>query len=153
MIESEEQVRNVLIAEDDDEDFELFSEVIQNLSLKVFLARAPNGDVLMKILHQEVPDMLFLDILMPCKNGKDCLHEIRAHKKFDELPIIVYSSVRDLETIEFCYRKGTNLFVYKPHTYAELVQTIERIFSMNWKKVRYYPTRSNFVFNPSMLSS
>ena len=149
---SEEQVQNVLMAEDDDDDFELFSEVIRNLSLKVFLTRAENGDVLMKILHEEVPDMLFLDILMPCRNGKDCLHEIRSHKKFDNLPIIVYTSLRDFDTIEFCYRKGTNLFVYKPHSYGELVQVIERIFSMNWKSMRYYPTLSNFVLNPSMPS-
>lgn len=153
MTELEEQVRNVLMAEDDDDDFELFSEVIRNLSLKVLLARAQNGDVLMKILHEEVPDILFLDILMPCKNGKDCLHEIRSNKKFDDLPIIVYTSVRDLETVEFCYRKGTNMFVYKPHTYGELVQTIERIFTMNWKQVRYYPSLSNFVFDPSGLAS
>lgn len=149
MIQPEEQLHSVLMAEDDDDDFELFSDVIRDLSLKVHLARAENGDVLMKILHQQVPDMLVLDILMPCKNGKDCLHEIRSHKRFDNLPIIVYTSLRDFETIEFCFRKGTNLFVYKPHSYAELVQAVERLFSMNWKSMRYYPTRSNFVLNPS----
>lgn len=153
MIDSEEQVQSVLMAEDDDDDFVLFSDVIRDLSLKVFLTRAENGEVLMRILHEKVPDMLFLDILMPCKNGKDCLHEIRSNRKFDELPIIVYTSLQDFETIEFCYRKGTNLFVYKPQTYADLVKTIERIFAMNWKKVRYYPTLSNYVLNPSMLSS
>ena len=58
------------MAEDDDDDFELFSEVIRDLSLKIFLARARNGEVLMKILHEDVPDMLFLDILMPCKMAR-----------------------------------------------------------------------------------
>jgi len=148
MAELEEHVRNVLLAEDDDDDYELFVEVVKDLSLKIFLTRAENGDVLMRILHEKVPDMLFLDIMMPCKNGKDCLLEIRAHKKFDNLPIIVYTSLRDFETIEFCYRRGTNLFVHKPYSYAELVGVIEQIFSINWREMRYYPKLSNFVLNP-----
>jgi len=137
------------MAEDDNEDFELFSEVLAGLPVEVFLRRAENGEVLMKILHEDIPDILFLDIVMPCLDGKECLHEIRSHKKFDHLPIIVYSSMRDVGTVEFCYRKGTNLFVLKPHSYTELVEIIEKIFSMDWKKVRYYPQLSHFILNPS----
>lgn len=148
MMDFEERGQNVLMAEDDDEDFDLFSEATRELSLKMILTRAENGEVLMKILHDTVPDMLFLDILMPCRDGKDCLHEIRSHKKFDDLPIIVYTSLKDFETIEFCYRKGTNLYVYKPHSFGELTEVIGKIFSMNWKKIKYYPKLSDFVLNP-----
>jgi len=142
------EFHRVLLADDDDDDFDLFVEVIRDLSLKVILTRAENGDILMKILHERIPDMLFLDIQMPCKNGKECVKEIRADKKFDELPIIVYSSIRDFETIEFFYRQGTNLFVFKPHSYRELVDVIEKIFAIDWKKTMYYPKLSNFVMNP-----
>lgn len=148
MAETEEQVKNVLMAEDDNDDFEIVAEAIRELSLQILLTRAENGDVLMKILHEQLPDLLLLDIIMPCKNGKDCLLEIRENKKFDNLPIIVYSGLRDLATIEFCFRKGTNMFVYKPHSYAELVEVIEKIFAMNWKQMKYYPKRSDFVLNP-----
>lgn len=148
MNDLQEEVHRVLVAEDDHDDFELFANVITDLSLKVILTRAENGDILMKIMHENMPDILFLDILMPCRDGKHCLQEIRTYRKFDNLPIIVYTSLQDLETIEFCYRNGTNLFVYKPHSYSELVEVIEKIFTINWKKVNYYPTRDNFVLNP-----
>lgn len=143
-----EEMRNVLVAEDDDEDFELFAEAVRDLSLKIILQRASNGDVLMKVLHEKIPDMLFLDILMPCKDGKECVHEIRSDKKFDDLPIIVYSSVNDLNAIEFFYRQGTNLYVLKPQTYRELVTALEKIFCLDWKKVHYYPKYADFVLNP-----
>ena len=149
MAELDEQVRNILMAEDDDDDFELFADAINELSLRIFLTRAENGDVLMKILHEKLPDMLFLDIIMPYRNGKDCLQEIRENRRFDNLPIIVYSGLKDFDTVEFCFRKGTNLYVYKPHTYAELVEVIQKIFAINWKQVKYYPTRSEYVLNPN----
>lgn len=148
MIDYSEDVRNILVADDDDEDFELFAEAVSDLSLEIVLQRASNGDVVMKILHEKIPDMLFLDILMPCKDGRDCLFEIRAHRKFDALPIIVYSSVKDDDCIEFFYRQGTNLYVFKPQTYRELVLALERIFAVDWKRARYFPKFSDYVLNP-----
>jgi response regulator RpfG family c-di-GMP phosphodiesterase len=143
-----EEVQEVVVADDDTDDFELLADVIRSLPLKVMVSRADNGNVLMKLIHEKIPDLLFLDIILPYKDGKDCIREIRSDKKFDSLPIIVYTSIRDLETVEFCYRWGTNLFVHKPHTYSEIGDVVRKIFSINWKKLRYYPTRNEFVVNP-----
>ena len=150
MTESEEEVQDVLIAEDDRDDYELIEDVIKTLPLKVVVNRAENGDILMKLIHEKIPDLLLLDLVLPCKDGKTCLREIRSDKKFDELPIIVYSALRDLESIEFCFREGTNLYVLKPDTYSQIVEAVEKIFSFNWRKMRYFPTRSNFVLNPGI---
>lgn len=140
---------HVLMAEDDDDDFMVFSLAVSELSVKVILTRAENGDILFKVLEEgeEHPDMLFLDLLMPCKNGKDCIKEIRANKKYDSMPIIVYSSLDDLKNIEFCYREGSNLYAIKPHSLMELKDILEKIFSINWKKMMYYPPMSRFVVN------
>jgi CheY-like chemotaxis protein len=139
---------HVLLAEDDNEDYYIFSVAIQQVPLTVLLTRAENGELLMKLLDEKVPDILFLDMLMPCKDGQQCLREIRANKKYDALPIIVYSSLDDLRTIEFCYREGSNLYAIKPSSFDELKTILERILTIDWKKVMYFPTFSDFVLNP-----
>lgn len=139
---------NVLVAEDDDEDFEIFSSAIKELSIKVVLTRAENGDILIRLLDEKNPDVLFLDILLPCKDGNHCLKEIRANKKYDKLPVIIYSSISDLKTIEFCYREGANLYMIKPGTFSELKTALQKIFSIDWKKVLYFPSLTEFVLNP-----
>ena len=144
----EEELQDIYIADDDKEDFEVIHDIIKTLPIKVVVTRAENGDILMKLIHERKPDLLLLDLVLPCKDGKACIKEIRSDSKFDDLPIIVYTSLRDLESIEFCFREGTNMYVFKPDTYSEIVQIVEKIFSFSWKKVRYYPTRSNFVLNP-----
>jgi CheY-like chemotaxis protein len=143
-----DEIQDILIAEDDIDDFEVLQDVLKNLSLKLIVNRAENGDILMKVIHEKVPDMLFLDLVLPCKNGKTCIQEIRADKKFDNLPIIVYSTVRDPDSIEFCFRAGSNLYVHKPDTYSGIIEAIRKIFSVNWKTMRYYPSRAEFVLNP-----
>src|SRR5918993_238262 len=101
---------HVLIAEDDDDDYYIFSLAIAETSFKVLVARAENGKILLQLLEKEIPDVVFLDMLMPECDGRDCLKTIRSNKRYDSLPIIVYTSLRDLENIEYCYREGSNLF-------------------------------------------
>lgn len=143
-----QELTHVLMAEDDDDDYLIFSLAINDLTtVKVVLTRAENGDILMRLLGEKHPDLLFLDLLMPCKDGHQCIREIRANKKFDSLPIIVYSSLSDLQTIEFCYREGTNLYAKKPSSLADLKDVLEKIFAIDWKRMLYYPPMSQFVIN------
>jgi CheY-like chemotaxis protein len=146
MMSLEEEVdRYVMLAEDDDDDYYMFSLAIKEVPIKVLLTRAEDGEKLMRLLDEKTPDILFLDLLMPCKDGQECLQEIRAIKKYDNLPIIVYTSMEDLRTIEFCYRQGANLYALKPISFQELSGLLERLLLMDWKKVLYYPTLSQFV--------
>lgn len=138
---------NVLIAEDDDDDYLIFSVAVAETSFTIVLKRAENGEILMKLLNDNVPDILFLDLLMPCADGKQCLKEIRANKKYDTLPIIVYSSLNDLESVEYCYREGSNLYAIKPNSIGDLKAVLERILSIDWKKTMYFPQKSQFVIN------
>ncbi|HWB25585.1 MAG TPA: response regulator [Chitinophagaceae bacterium] len=137
----------VLLAEDDDDDFFIFSLAAQELSVRIMLTRAENGDILIKLLDENIPDLLFLDLLMPCKDGRTCIKEIRANAKYDKLPIIVYSSMRDLNNIEFCYREGGNLYVFKPSSLPDLKVILEKILSIDWKNIIYYPPFSGFVMS------
>ena len=139
---------HVLLAEDDDEDYFVFSLAVQELSFRVILTRAENGEILLKMLDEQHPDILFLDLLMPCKDGRQCIKEIRSNRKYDTLPIIVYSSFHDLKNIEFCYREGSNLYAIKPGSLNELKSVLEKIFSVDWKKMLYFPTLAEFVLNP-----
>lgn len=141
----------VLIADDDNEDFEILKDAIVELKLSVVIERAENGEILIKILNEKIPDLLFLDILMPCKDGRQCLKEIRANKKFDLLPIIVFSSLRVWHEVEFCFREGANLFSIKPSSFVELKAIIEKIFAIDWRKSVYYPPLTQFVINPERL--
>lgn len=145
MEKSDQVARQVMIAEDDDDDFMLFSVAIEEISYKVLITRAVDGNLLLKLLEEDIPDILFLDLHMPCKDGKQCLKVIRASHRYDSLPIIIYSSLSDLSSIEYCFREGSNLYIVKPANFDELKTALERILTINWSKTLYYPQRENYV--------
>jgi len=143
--ENKNMVEKVIIAEDDDDDFSIIKDAILHHRLTIKITRAENGDVLIKILDEDSPDLLFLDISMPCRDGKQCLKEIRSNKKFDLLPIIMYTSMSNSQDVEFCFREGANLYALKPSSFAELTSMIKNIFEIDWRKSLYYPPINQFV--------
>ena len=149
MIDIKEVTRKALIAEDNDEDYYFFSRACDNISIKVILTRAEDGDILIKLLNDiEInPDVLFLDLLLPAKNGRECLKLIRRNKKFDFMPIVIYSNPKQFEAIEFCYRESANFFIFKPQSIEELVIMLERIFVLEWGALMYYPPIDRFTLN------
>lgn len=148
MTRNEAHARHILLAEDDDDDYLIFTVAIQDTKLAVAITRAENGDELMKLLEESIPDILFLDLEMPCKDGKQCLKEIRSNQKYDELPIILYTSYREPGSVEFCFRQGANLYVIKPSSISELSEILRRILTIDWKQLMYFPPKSEFVINP-----
>ena len=144
----EENSTHVLLADDDDDDYMVFSLAIEELPIAVILTRAPNGEVLMEILSEKHPDILFLDLNMPCKDGRQCIREIRANPKFDSLPVIIYTSIKHMQDIELTYREGSNLYVVKPSNLSDLKNVLNKILLLNWKELLYYPTKEDFVLGP-----
>lgn len=85
-----------LLVDDDYEDAHVFRETLEKVDPDVLCYYALHGqDALDKLESQEIaiPDIIFLDMKMPVMNGRDFLELIRHHKKFREIPVIIYSDL------------------------------------------------------------
>ncbi|WP_336515081.1 response regulator [Pollutibacter soli] len=139
---------HLLLADDDNDDYEIFKVVVNDIPVATILSRVEDGEKLMEFLKNEVPDILFLDIGMPCKDGRTCIKQLRADSRYDFLPIIVYTSFVQKNEIEYFFRQGANLYLEKPIFYEDLKQLLEEILATNWKHEISYPPMDSF-FKPS----
>jgi response regulator RpfG family c-di-GMP phosphodiesterase len=138
---------DVLVADDDVDDFEVLRLAIQEVGSEVRVSRAENGDILLRLIDENIPDLLFLDVHMPCCDGKSCIREIRSKNKFDHLPIIVYTGNQDSNLINFFYRYRANYFVYKPASYDELVEVVRKVFRTKKETMLQFTAEDEFVLN------
>lgn len=123
----------IWLTDDDKDDCELFEDVLKQVMPDSSLTIIPNGEVLMNMLiPATTPDMLFLDINMPLKNGMEALLEIRAQRSFSRLPIVIFSSTKESKFIHTSYGYGANLFYSKPTSFNELIAGLGNLFKMNW---------------------
>lgn len=137
--------KEIMLAEDDSDDVEIFDLGLKGLNFPYVLRHAENGDVLFIMLKDRLPYILFLDIHMPCKDGMACIVEIRKNREYDKMPVIMYTSEISKRIIEEAYRSGANLYLAKTNTIAELTDKLRKIFSIDWENYLHFPPHSQFI--------
>ena len=88
-------IRTVVFAEDDEDDQLYFKEVFREINADIHVVFVRDGRQLLQLLRNFLPDILFLDLEMPYKNGLQCLVELRANASYADLPIVVFSSTAE----------------------------------------------------------
>lgn len=136
---------DILLVEDDSDDVEIFQEALQEIGVDYSLRNAYDGTILFELLNERVPDVLFLDHHMPCKNGIECLKEIRKDKSYDNMPVIMYSYQILPFAIHGAYNSDANLYMVKTSTFNDLVEKMRLIFQRPWKNYLSKPRIEQFV--------
>ncbi len=139
------RAKDVLLAEDDLDDLLHFQIAIKGIEIPVVLRHAKDGEVLFALLKEAIPDILFLDIHMPCRNGVSCIMEIRQNRMYDNMPVIILTSHKHQSYVDLTYRTGANFYLIKPNTVYDLVEKLKMIFSVDWEKSMYYPPKSEYL--------
>ena len=125
-------INTVILADDDIDDIDIFKEAISAIDGNIKLEVVKNGKELMSLLRHMLPDLLFLDLEMPQKNGLECLVEIRGDEKLKDIPTIVFSSTTRQSNIQTAYEMGGHLFLVKSPVYSELTAAIKAVVRLEW---------------------
>ena len=140
----------ILMADDDPDDRDLFKEAVGEVKKNIEVSTVNDGDQLMKVLEQSennLPDIIFLDINMPCKNGQECLREIKAHEKLKEIPVVIYSTSARFDLIDSTYEQGATLYVQKPDSYTGIKEIARKILSLNITDLKKKTIKSKFFIS------
>lgn len=127
-------ITHILLAEDDLDQAFLFGHILAKVDPVIRLSTVHDGDGLLDFLRLHCPDLLFLDLNMPCLSGLKCLEAIRREEACRNLPVVVYSSSCRQSDIRDSYHSHADLYMVKPFCSDHLVNALEAILKMEWKE-------------------
>jgi phosphoserine phosphatase RsbU/P len=78
------------------------------------LTMASNGREALDLLNAQPFDLVLLDIMMPDMNGYDVLEQVKATPALRDIPIIMISSLDDIESVIRCIELGAEDYLSKP---------------------------------------
>ena len=148
MTQSQTNLRNIFLVDDDAEDRELFSEALSQVDETIRLTEISNCFKLIETLDNPEaikPDIIFLDMDMPKFNGLECLKKLKASNRIQDLKIVVLSTYSHPQYIEEAYKNGASCYYVKPSRFPKLKEVISDALQGNWKN-RLQNKRS-FVVN------
>ena len=140
--------KNIFLADDDFDDRLLFEDALREVAQYTHLTTANDGKQLMDILRETVPpppDVIFLDLNMPRKNGFECLREIKQTEKLKNIPIIIFSTTSQPDAVDKVYAQGAHFFVSKPGSFQQLKLLIQKILAIDWSQHYTQPSREKFL--------
>jgi len=137
----------ILLADDDRDDRFFFDLVLKDLAFPTQFITVEDGVKLMDYLikhSDKLPDVLFLDLNMPRKNGSECLTEIKANSKLKDLPIVIYSTSLHEDIADILYKNGAHYYIRKTDM-VELKKTLNYILGLMAENNFAKPKRDKFI--------
>lgn len=127
---------HIVLADDDESDRLLFLEAFRELKIKTIIHTVNDGRELMDYLSQKdtrLPQLLFLDLNMPRKNGLQCLKEIRENDNLKNISVAIYSTSASEKDIDETFLYGANVYIKKPNDFGLLKQVLNQAVTAAWQ--------------------
>ncbi|MEO6169237.1 MAG: response regulator [Chitinophagales bacterium] len=126
-----------MIIDDDADDRMFFKEALKEVLPSSVCLEANGGIEALQLLRksEKLPDFIFLDINMPRMDGRECLKELKRDGKIKDVPVAMYSTSFNEETINEYYKLGASSFLNKPTDInklpAQILEAITRPIKMS----------------------
>ncbi|SKC65523.1 Response regulator receiver domain-containing protein [Ohtaekwangia koreensis] len=117
------------MADDDQDETDLFGEALRDIDQSLELYSAANGKEAISALYrgQVRPEIIFLDINMPEMNGWDCLTTLKSDATLREIPVVMYSTSSAGLDGKRAVQSGAICYLEKPPSFLKLKDFLEKI--------------------------
>ena len=140
----------ILMAEDDPDHQFLIKEAFITAQSPHELIIVEDGEELLdylycrnKYVNAVRPNIIFLDLNMPRKNGMETLEEIKGSTELQNIPIVILTCSQDERDIIKSYRLGIKLFVTKPAKFEDYIDIVKWL-DQYWAEIKNFPPGTDF---------
>jgi len=141
---------HILLVEDNEGDVILTKEALEETRVDYTIDVAIDGDIAMDMLSKsnefinfKTPDLIFLDINLPKKNGHEVLKFIKTTDRLRHIPVIMLTTSSYEKDINLAYQNYANCFITKCVEMDEFIEAVAKIINF-WVYVVKLPT-NNFI--------
>jgi DNA-binding response OmpR family regulator len=123
--------KRILVVDDEDDIRKLVRRLLTDRGHTVM--EAARGLIALRLVKEEVPDLILLDAMLPEVHGFDIARRIKGSAKYGAIPILMMSAVyrgwRIAEDLKANY--GIEDYIEKPFRIADLVSKVDRLLAKN----------------------
>ena len=117
----------ILIVDDDEMTRELCKSALESMDAEI--EEASDGESAVAKIKKENFHLITIDITMPGMSGFDLLKLLRSHKRTMDIPVMMLTSDKSVETRKKAFNMGANDFASKPIKKEEYFPRIAHLLS------------------------
>lgn len=123
-----EEPISIFLVDDDEDDRELFEDAINEIHLETRILSYSSGTDFFANVEKGLPflpRLIFIDLHMPLLSGEECLQRLRQNPKFDQVAIIMYSTIVMDSLTHRLKELGAAMYLQKPSSFLSLLALLE----------------------------
>ena len=135
----------IYLADDDEDDRLIFAEALSEVKFPtITLLTAEDGNKLITALtgRHTLPDLVFLDLNMPKKDGREALKEIKADPRLKNIRVVILTTSKAEEDIYRTYDLSAASYITKPVTFASMAEVV-KVLGKYWLEIVALPAEEN----------
>ncbi len=129
-LEENQAVYRILIADDEPNNRELLSEILQKTGFEV--DEASDGREALEKVKIRHPDLIFLDMRMPVMDGYEAIKEIKSMENSANIPIISVTASAFTENEKEMLETGADGYIRKPYKINEIFDIIQSFLDVRY---------------------
>ena len=122
------KIRRVLCIEDEEEMIDLIRLILVRKGFEV--SGATGGQDGLQKVHEQMPDLILLDLMMPDMDGWEVYQQIKADEQTRHIPVIVVTAkAQSIDKVLGLHIAKVDDYIAKPFSPADLLESIERVIA------------------------
>lgn len=121
--ESLDNPNKILIIDDSSINIRILTRILEQSHYRTEVAK--NGSLALKVVRQNTPDLILLDIMLPDMNGYAVCKMLKADPKIQDIPIIFMSALEEVPDKVKAFEVGAVDYMTKPFEPVEMIARIE----------------------------
>jgi len=115
--------KRILIADDEPTVRQLLELVLTGQGYEVMLAQ--NGDQLVRMAQERIPDLVLVDLMMPQLDGYEAIRQLRNDTRTAHLPMLILTAKSTPDDVVVGFETGADDYITKPFNIPELLARIK----------------------------
>ena len=125
---SNSTVKHILCVEDDQEMIDLIRLILGRRGFD--LKGAAGGKEGLKMIREDLPDLVLLDLMMPDMDGWEVYQQMKADEKTRNIPVIIVTAkAQNIDRVLGMHIAHVDDYITKPFSPQELLTSVEKVLS------------------------
>ena len=125
--------KHILIADDDDDDLEIFMEAARNSDLPIRVTPVNSCKAIFDHIGTgDLPHMIIIDGVLSPNSVYDNILALKEDQRLEGIPLIVLSGSDQALIKTTCYAAGINLYLQKQTSFSATTEIIKRLYHIDW---------------------
>lgn len=126
---------SILLVDDNLQNLELMQAYLESLPCRLRTAR--DGVEAMRLIDDDIPDLVLLDVMMPRMSGFEVCQRIKSNPATRDVVVIMVTALHEVGDFERAVECGTNDFITKPVNKLELLTRVRSLLELRLVKQRF----------------